>query len=211
MPFDLHRLVGAVTREISDCERDGVPARLLVASRVYDTERDDLWDALTNAERIPRWFLPVSGDLAVGGRYQFQGNAGGTVLQCERPRMFEVTWESRDHVSWVTVTLADAPAGGTLLRLEHVAPVDQAMWDQFGPGAVGVGWEHGLFGLDQHFATGETVTPENAAAWQATEDARAFVRETSRAWEEASIAAGTDPAQARAAGARTTAAYLGDA
>src|SRR5882724_8555264 len=28
------------------------------------------WDAMTNAERIPRWFLPISADLRLSGRYQ---------------------------------------------------------------------------------------------------------------------------------------------
>ena len=27
---------------------------------------------------FPRWFLPISGELRLGGRYQLTGNAGGT-------------------------------------------------------------------------------------------------------------------------------------
>ena len=49
-------------------------ARTLTISRVYDTGIEDLWDACTNPERIPRWFLPVSGDLELGGRYALEGN-----------------------------------------------------------------------------------------------------------------------------------------
>ena len=44
-----------------------------------------MWDAVTSAERIPRWFLPISGDLRLGGRYQLEGNAGGEVLECAPP------------------------------------------------------------------------------------------------------------------------------
>jgi uncharacterized protein YndB with AHSA1/START domain len=38
-------------------------------SRSYPAELADVWDACTNPERIPRWFLPVSGELKEGGRY----------------------------------------------------------------------------------------------------------------------------------------------
>ena len=44
-----------------------------------------MWDACTDPERIGRWFLPVSGDLRLGGRYQLEGNAGGEILRCEPP------------------------------------------------------------------------------------------------------------------------------
>ncbi|MFC7575124.1 hypothetical protein ACFQX8_23870 [Klenkia terrae] len=34
-------------------DRDGVPTRVAVARRTYRTDRADLWDAVTSAERIP--------------------------------------------------------------------------------------------------------------------------------------------------------------
>jgi hypothetical protein len=40
---------------------------------LYPASQSDLWDAVTNADRIPRWFLPVSGDLRLGGHYQLEG------------------------------------------------------------------------------------------------------------------------------------------
>jgi uncharacterized protein YndB with AHSA1/START domain len=92
MTIDVIRLIGAVTREVSAREKDGAPARVLVATRTYNTSIEDLWDALTSAERIPRWFLPISGDLKLGGRFQLEGNAGGEILQCEPPRRLGVTW-----------------------------------------------------------------------------------------------------------------------
>jgi uncharacterized protein YndB with AHSA1/START domain len=63
-----------VERSVSALERDGKPARAVTLARAYDTTIDDLWDAVTNRERLPRWFLPVSGDLKLGGRYQFEGS-----------------------------------------------------------------------------------------------------------------------------------------
>ena len=66
---------------------------------------EDLWDVLTNAERIPRWFLPISGELELGGRYQLEGNAGGVITACEPPLHFTVTWEFGRDVSWAEVRL----------------------------------------------------------------------------------------------------------
>ena len=57
-------------------------------------------------------------------------------------------------ISWVHVSLVpeDSPAGGsaTVLRLEHEAVVEPEFWEQYGPGAVGVGWGLGLWSLGEH-------------------------------------------------------------
>jgi uncharacterized protein YndB with AHSA1/START domain len=209
MPKNTTRMVGAITREITSCQKDGKEARLLVATRNYDTTVDDLWDALTNAERIPRWFLPITGDLRLGGRYQLQGNAGGQITRCEPPRDLELTWEMQGQVSWVAVQLSAAAEGGTTLRLEHTAHVPDDMWDKYGPGAVGVGWDQSMLGLERHLATRARVDPQEFAAWVGSDEGRAFIRESSEAWADASIAAGTDESSARAAAERTTAFYTG--
>lgn len=85
MNFDALRYIGAVTREIHSRVHDGRPARVLVAICAYDTSLDDLWDAVTNPERIGRWFLPVSGEFRVGGNYQLEGNASGQITECQPP------------------------------------------------------------------------------------------------------------------------------
>src|SRR6201996_4503307 len=124
---------GLVAREVRTSARDGAATRIVVARRLYPAPQADLWDALTNGERIPRWFLPVSGDLRVGGRYQFKGNAGGEITRCEPPRLLSVTWEYGAEVSWLNVTLT-AEGSVTRLELEHIAYVSDERWDQFGPG-----------------------------------------------------------------------------
>jgi len=211
MKIDIAATLGAVTREIGTRELEGRPAHVLVAARTYDTGIDDLWDALTNAERIPRWFMPITGDLRLGGRYQLQGNAGGEITTCEPPRRLAVTWEIGGQVSWVSVRLAEEAAGTTRLELEHTAHVDDKFWDEYGPGAVGVGWDLAInLGLGQHLETGAAVDPEAALAWPTSPEGKAFVRGSSDGWAQASIAAGTDAAAARAAAARTTAFYTGE-
>ncbi|WP_050423837.1 SRPBCC domain-containing protein [Bradyrhizobium tropiciagri] len=212
MKIDPVAYVGAVVREVAVRERDGKPARAVIATRSYDTDIADLWDALTNPERIPRWFLPVSGDLKLGGRYQFQGQAGGEITTCEPPRRLAVTWEAMGTVSWLAVTLADDGAGGTRLELEHLSLIEGDFWDRYGPGAVGVGWDLALIGLALYIASGPGAQFDRAAAeaWPGSDDGREFIRRSSADWCTASIKAGTDEAAARRAGANTTAFYCGE-
>jgi uncharacterized protein YndB with AHSA1/START domain len=136
MTDDIVRLIGAVTREVRNETYQGKTAKVVVASRVYDTDIDDLWDAITNGERLPRWFLPVEGDLKLGGKYQLKGNAGGTITRCEPPRELAMTWEFGGGVSWVEITLREE-GEGTHLRLRHIAHPEEH-WDTYGPGAVGI-------------------------------------------------------------------------
>lgn len=201
-----------VTHELSTVERTfgsrvlpAGEARVLTIARTYPTEPDDLWDACTNPQRIPRWFLPVTGDLRPGGRYQLEGNASGTVERCDPPTGFTATWEFGGDVSWIELTLRPDPAGGTRFRLEHVAHVDDERSIQYGPGALGIGWELALRGLALHLATGAPVDPAAYEAWTASADGRRFIAEVSQRWREASVAAGTDPDEARAAADRVTA------
>ncbi len=210
MSFDLAAHVGATLRTVRNLERDGKPAKAVVASCVYDTDIADLWDALTSKERIERWFLPVSGELKLGGRYQFEGNAGGTITECVPEKRIGATWEFMGGVTWVTVTLT--PDGqGTRLELEHVAIVDPNL-PPFGPGAVGVGWELGLGGLSLHIAEpAAVIDPAEGAAWATTPAGKDFVRTSSTGWGEADIAAGEDPARARAGAEMTRQFYTGEA
>lgn len=193
---------------MSSLERDGKPARAVILSRSFATTLEDLWDVVTNAARIPRWFLPISGELQLGGRYQFEGNAGGVITACDPPSRMAATWEFGEHVSWVQLRLANAEAGKARLTLTHTAPLSEH-WEEYGPGATGVGWEMGLLGLALHFARPGAPKPDEAA-FAASPDGRALMAGSSEAWGEAAIAAGTAPEQARAAARRTTAFYTGE-
>jgi uncharacterized protein YndB with AHSA1/START domain len=209
--MDVGRVIGAVTRVVGDREYEGKTAKVVVAKRTYDTTPDDLWDALTNAERIPRWFLPVEGDLKLGGRYQLRGNAGGTITQCEPPRALGVTWEFGGQTSWVNVRLTARAAERTELELEHIAHVPTDFWEQYGPGAVGVGWDLALMGLGEYVTNPNAmaVTPEKAEEWSASEEGREYARRASAEWGRAAIASGMSEAAAKGAVDRTTAFYTG--
>lgn len=208
--IDITHQISSVRRTLGAKVLEAGEARVLTISQSYDTTIEDLWDACTNAERIPRWFLPISGDLRVGGRYQFEGNAGGKIERCDPPNGFAATWEYGGQVSWIEVRLIAESAERTRFELEHTAHVDER-WGEYGPGAVGIGWDSGLLGLANHLATGESMDPQEAMAWAASAEGRTFMRLSGERWCEADIAAGTGPDQARAAAERTIAAYLGEA
>jgi uncharacterized protein YndB with AHSA1/START domain len=209
MKFDIAKEIGAVTREVASREHEGKPARVVVATRIYKTDIDDAWEAITSAERIPRWFLPITGELRLGGRYQLQGNAGGTITTCDPPRHLAMTWEMGGQVSWVDVKLFEEPGDRTRLELEHIAHVDDGLWEQFGPGAVGIGWDLSLVGLGRHLEGKATIERAEAEAWMATPEAKDLMERSNDDWCRASIAAGTPADAAKAAAARTIAAYTG--
>jgi hypothetical protein len=127
--------------------------RLANGSRIrsYDTTVDDLWDAITTPERLARWFMPVEGDLRLGGRYQLKGNAGGTITRCKRPTALDVTWEAMGVTSWVNVRLS-SDGSKARLTLEHIAHKD------------GIGWDLGLFGLERHLLAPSGEDPDEARA-----------------------------------------------
>ena len=156
--------------------------------------------------------MPVSGDFKLGGKYQLEGNAGGEILECEPPRLLKVTWifgPAEPGSSEVEVRLAPAGDGATAFELEHSATVPPEMWGQFGPGAVGVGWDLGLLGLSLHLA-GAEASIEDKTTWHTTPDGKEFITGSSQAWGAANVAAGASQAEADAAVVSTTAFYTGE-
>ena len=207
MTFEAAPHLSEIQRAVASATRAGKHVRSVMLSRVYATSVDDLWDAVTSAERIPRWFLPVSGELRLGGRYQLDGNAGGTVRQCEAPSRFAVTWEFQGDVSWVEVSVTDE-GGGARVTLTHTSS-DSPHYAEYGPGATGVGWEFGLVGLAMHLEHPDEPQFDEAEL-VASAEGKAFISGSSLGWAEAAVADGEDPAIAHAAAERTAAFYTGE-
>lgn len=207
--IDVQHQLNAVRRTVGTTTFEAREARVVTVSQTYDTDAADLWDACTTIERIPRWFLPITGDLRLGGQYSLEGNASGTVLTCDPPRSFTATWEC-GGISWIEVTITPEQSGRATFTLAHISDIndDDEHWLQFGPGAVGVGWDSGLLGLAGYLTSPEDrITPDRGAAWAASDEGRAFMAGSSERWYKAAVAAGTDPAQARSMADRTTEAY----
>ena len=208
MEIDADRHLSAVERSVTLLEREGQPASTVTLSRSYPTGIADLWDAVTNAERIPRWFLPVSGTLEPGGRYQLEGHAGGVITTCVPPSRLALTWEFGGDVSWVELRLSAAGTDRARLELSHTAHLSPH-WTMYGPGAVGVGWELGLVGLALHVAQPDAARPDEAE-FVASSAGRALIRGSSDGWRLAAVDAGEDPVAAGEAAARTAAFYTGE-
>lgn len=203
--IDVSEQINSVRRQVGTRTLEAGEARSVTISQTYDTDIEDLWDACTNPERIPRWFLPVSGELRLGGRYHLEGNASGTIEACDPPKSFAATWEFGGGMSWIEVRLSP-DTGGTRFELEHIAHVSEH-WTEFGPGAVGIGWDLGLMGLARYLASGAFADPQEAAAWVGSDEGREFMTLSGERWHDADVASGTDPDDARGRADRTLAAY----
>ena len=156
--MDLFSELDAIHRQVDLDAVDGDTVRVLLRRRC-PTEPADLWSALTEPDRIVRWFLPVHGDLREGGSFQLEGNAGGDILSCTPPRLLRVTFGHETSV--VELRLA-ADGDDTVLELEHTVPLAMA-GSAAGALFVGPGWDGALMGLGL-FVRGEAVGDPVAAA-----------------------------------------------
>lgn len=208
----MSNVFGAEFRKVENREHLGKPALVAVAMRTYDATVEDLWEAITTPERLARWFTAVEGELKLGGRYQLKGNASGTITRCEEPRALELTWEMMGGISWVNVQLetVGTKARLTIEHIAHKSGIGEEHLKRFGPGAVGIGWDLGLLGLQWHLQK-PTAPRDQAAidAWTKSDEGKAFMRGSGEAWGVAHAASGEDPEEASAKAERTIAAYTG--
>jgi uncharacterized protein YndB with AHSA1/START domain len=115
-------------------EKNGDRFRM-VYEEVYDTDPDDLWEAITTPERLGRWMAHFTGELRLGGRWQVASDddgpwGGGEVTACERPTGFATTWHSTGEEPTELTVRLEPVAGGTRLVLDHVGV--QSLF--YGPG-----------------------------------------------------------------------------
>jgi uncharacterized protein YndB with AHSA1/START domain len=127
----------------------------------FETSVDDLWAAVTEPERLARWYGEVEGDLRVGGDFsvsiESDGWRGrGHVDACERPERLLVTTREADESfekgegappfdEVIEATLA-AEGGSTVLVLEiRGLPLDKLEY-------YGAGWQIHTEHLAAHIA-----------------------------------------------------------
>jgi uncharacterized protein YndB with AHSA1/START domain len=184
--FDIVEELAAIHRTVA--RDDGGDTVSVSLSCIYEADAEDVWDALTNPERLPRWFYPISGDLEVGGTFQFEGNAGGEIRRCDRPTWLQVSFGGPDSV--LDVRLA-AGADRTTLELTHTVPLAMA---GSGAGAlfVGPGWDGALLGLGIHLRGQATGDPLEAAN---SPEIIEFNRGSIERWSDAVRSSGTATAE----------------
>jgi len=132
----------------------------LVYDEVYATDIDDLWQAITDRDRLARWMADYDGELRLGGTWQVASEddvpwATGTVTACDPPRSFTTTWHATGEDPTELVVSLESVPGGTRLLLEHTGI--QSIF-------YGAGWQTYLERLGDDLA-GREVGGEDA--WQA--------------------------------------------
>jgi uncharacterized protein YndB with AHSA1/START domain len=137
----------------------------------YDTDIDDLWAAVTQPERLARWYGKVEGDLRPGGAFTLYVESAdldsiGRVEACEPPRRLRITSRESDDSAargngpapfeqTVEATLT-ADEAQTLLSIEiQRLPVDKLEY-------YGAGWQSHAENLAAYLAG---RTPADESHW----------------------------------------------
>jgi uncharacterized protein YndB with AHSA1/START domain len=129
---------------------------------VYDTDIDDLWDAVTDPARLARWLLEVDGEVrlgaTVGARFTSRWEGTLRIDVCDAPHRVLVTAEPGTGEE--TVMEATLSAEGERTRLvveERGLPIAALPFH-------GAGWQAHLEDLARHLAGADS---EWSARWTA--------------------------------------------
>jgi uncharacterized protein YndB with AHSA1/START domain len=96
---------------------DAGDARVAVFDRTYDAPIDEVWDACTDPDRLRRWYVPVEGDLRVGGRFEQAMMGGGVIVACEPPQRLLLSLGG--GVDEIELRLTAVDEQTTALELQH--------------------------------------------------------------------------------------------
>jgi uncharacterized protein YndB with AHSA1/START domain len=98
-------------------------ARVAVFNRVYDATVADVWDACTNPDRLRRWYVPVTGQLRVGGTFEQAMMGSGVIEQCDPPNHLKLSLAG--GVDEIELRLAGLGDERTSLELQHATTLDE--------------------------------------------------------------------------------------
>lgn len=160
-------------------------AHSAIMRRVYPAPIEEVWSAITDPERINRFFLPVSGDLREGGRFSVEMNADGEILKCEAPHLLRLSWSFQDAVpDEVEIRLTEVD-GGTQLELEHASVRDMFVSSdpKTGNYGIGAGWEPPLKYLGKYLA-GELPNKPSLEWYEPLEEDDVLSRDAGMAWSQ---------------------------
>jgi uncharacterized protein YndB with AHSA1/START domain len=183
--------LGGTHRELGGRRIAAGNARTILMRRWYGAAIGAVWHCCTDPERLARWFMRPEGDLRIGGRFVFEGNAGGEVLRCEPPRLLAVSWVYGSRPADEVELRLTPDAGGTVLELEHASVtthievggrmVDVLLNDpESGLWGLGAGWEMGLVAMD---ALLRDALPERATRRGAT-GVTSLADQSGQAWAD---------------------------
>ncbi|MGW4110831.1 SRPBCC domain-containing protein [Actinosynnema sp. NPDC004786] len=182
--IDIAAQLKAIHREVNAGSDETVGVLL---RRTYDAAAEDVWDAVTDPDRLRRWFMPISGDLREGGDFQLEGNAGGRILTCSPPKLLRVTFGGETSI--VELRLVADEDERTTVELEHTVPKAMA---GSGAGAlyVGPGWDGALLGLALWLA-GQVAEGDDPTAAANSPETQRLNLGSIEAWTAAVAASGS--------------------
>ena len=129
----------------------------------YATDIDDLWSALTDPDRLARWYGRVDGELGLGGEFRMYVDASGwegtgRVEACGPPRRLMVTTKelSESFRKTVEATLTSEDDHTVLVIEVRGMPLDKIAF-------FGAGWQIHTEDLAAYLAGGERGDTE--ARW----------------------------------------------
>ena len=156
--IDIARQIAAIGRHVELVNSDGETVSVTI-SRRYDADQVDVWNALTDPDRISRWMLPISGDLRQGGSFSLEGNASGEILTCDEPDHLVITFGGPTSIVDLRLT---AEGGQTLLSFDHSVPLELA-GGTAGALYVGPGWDGAVLALGLYLDGEQAEDPVAAA------------------------------------------------
>src|SRR5271168_3927863 len=152
-------------------------------TRQYPNSIDDVWDALTNPQRLAQWWLPFDADITIevveGGDYILRGKGEGMptlswkVLRAESPHLLVHTHVDPGVV--VTWLLSESEGGCALVFTQTVPDRAEAIDNNFIVGVhtsldrldallqgTPIPWDWGAMGEHQrrYASIGLAATPE---------------------------------------------------
>ncbi|WBQ03339.1 SRPBCC domain-containing protein [Kribbella sp. CA-293567] len=175
--IDILEHITAIQRHVS---QTGEEVRVTLR-RTYQAQLEEVWDAITDPDRIARWMLPITGELKVGGSFQLEGNAGGEILECDPPKRFKVTFGGPESMVEIRLT-ADAAGEAVELQMDHSVPA--AFGGPSGALYVGPGWDGALLGLALYLE-GKIEEGHDPREMANSPESLEFSAESIRAWTKA--------------------------
>lgn len=160
-------------------------AHSAIMRRVYAAPIQEVWSALTEPDRVNRYFLPVSGDLREGGTFAIEMNADGEILKCEAPHLLRLSWSYAGAVPDEVEFRLTEVEGGTRLELEHASVRELFISSdpKTGDYGIGAGWEPPLKYLGKHLA-GELPDRPSLEWYEPNEEDAQLSRDAGMAWSQ---------------------------
>lgn len=127
-------------------------AGVITIEQHFETGIDELWSALTERERLARWYGKIEGELRVGVEFRARVYASewegfGRIEECEPPRRFRIVSKDPDEPNEETMEVELRGDGGqtTLVVVQSNLPLE-LLW------AYGAGLQIHVEDLAAHIA-----------------------------------------------------------